>query len=125
MNTRATLRLAVAALLALASSVAGVACSGDNSGNPGPTPHDSGTQQDTSMGMDVQQSNDSPSSHDSPTGNDAGDAGTDSSNPNCTSDAMICNSCVTPQQDPYNACSTATTNCIPFDKTRVPSHPML
>jgi hypothetical protein len=124
MNTKTSLRLATAALLVIASSVAGVACGGDNSGNPGPTVHDSGTPQDGAMGgMDVQPGNDAPGNNDGPSNMDAG---TDSNpNPNCTSDATTCNSCVTPTQDPYNACSTATTNCIPFDKTRVPSHPML
>jgi len=37
--------------------------------------------------------------------------------PVCAPDASTCNSCVTPQQDPYNACSSFTGGCVPFDDT--------
>ncbi len=39
-------------------------------------------------------------------------------------DAARCNTCATPATDPYNACSTFTGGCIPFDAARVPSHSM-
>jgi hypothetical protein len=118
-TTTTTLRLAAALLLTLASSVGIVACGGDdNAGNPGPTPHDGGMDNTNPMndahpGNDV--ANDTPNPTDSP--NDT--------NPNCMSDAATCNSCVTPMQDPYNACSSYTANCIPFMASRVPTHPML
>jgi hypothetical protein len=34
-----------------------------------------------------------------------------------------CNSCTTPAEDPYNACSAATGGCVPFDNARVPRGP--
>ncbi len=50
-----------------------------------------------------------------------------------TSDACVfdggagvrCNACTTPATDPYNACSSFTSGCIPFDAARVPTHPTL
>jgi hypothetical protein len=33
--------------------------------------------------------------------------------------------CVSPAVDPYSACSPFARGCIPFDASRVPSHPML
>ena len=33
--------------------------------------------------------------------------------------------CVPPAVDPYSACSPFASGCIPFDASRVPSHPML
>jgi hypothetical protein len=48
---------------------------------------------------------------DGSSGNDAG---------GCQSTMANCNSCVTPAQDPLNACTSAVTNCLPFDETRVP-----
>ena len=41
----------------------------------------------------------------------------------CTSDAATCNSCATPAEDPYNACSESAGNCVPFDNERVPRDP--
>lgn len=42
----------------------------------------------------------------------------------CASDAATCNSCITPESDPYNACSSAAGGCVPFDnEARVPKGP--
>ena len=42
----------------------------------------------------------------------------------CTSTMTHCNTCTTQATDPFNACSSAVTNCIPFDNaTRVPGWP--
>jgi hypothetical protein len=38
----------------------------------------------------------------------------------CASDADTCNSCVSPVENPYNACSPAAGNCVRFDNGRVP-----
>jgi hypothetical protein len=109
MNTsKLTLRLAAAAAVALLTSVGFVACGGDDS-TAGPTidvdsgTHDTGSTQDTGNSTDGNN-------------NDVG---------NCVSDASNCNSCVTPQQDRYNACSQYAVNCIPFDNSTVPQHPSL
>jgi hypothetical protein len=40
-------------------------------------------------------------------------------------DSSGCRPCATPQTDPYNACSPFASGCIPFDASRVPSHPSL
>lgn len=40
--------------------------------------------------------------------------------PGCASDAATCNSCVSAESDPYNACSPLTGGCVPFDNGRVP-----
>jgi hypothetical protein len=55
---------------------------------------------------------------------DAGDGGETmdgpaDTGPACESDATTCNSCSA--TDLYNACSTFTKYCVPFDKTRVPA----
>jgi len=110
----------------LAGSIAAgfpVACSSSsNGGNPTPTNYDSGTAPDTttsSSGGDSSSTTDtSAPTPDSPSLDTGG----------CTSDASTCNSCYTAAQaaaDPYNACSPYTAACIPFDPTRVPSHPSL
>ena len=97
--------------IALAATAGLVACSSDdtNGGNPTPT-RDGGGGMDSSMGMDTGSQTDTGGGSDS--SNDV--------NTNCMSDAANCNSCVTPAQDPYNACSSATANCIKFDNSRVP-----
>lgn len=42
----------------------------------------------------------------------------------CTSTMPHCNTCTTQATDPFNACSSAVTNCIAFDNaTRVPGWP--
>jgi hypothetical protein len=122
MKTNHTFRAAVVAIVAAASAVV-VACSGDdNNGNPQPTV-DSGMQGDSTM----------------PMGDDSSMPGTDSSMVSdsttppidtgaCKSDGGTCNSCYTAMQamqDPYNACNAYTSKCIPFDPSRVPSHPQL
>lgn len=122
MNARKMLlRLAMVSLVGVASASLVLACSGDdNNGNPNPTNHDSGTGSSSSSGGDGGSGND--------TGTDGGgSSGGDSSMEagNCMSDATTCNSCVTSMQDPYNACSPYTTNCIAFDPKRVPQHPMV
>jgi hypothetical protein len=101
-----TLRLGIAALTVIASCLTFAACSSDDTTNSGPTAHDGGND----------------ATVDSPANDATPDNATDS---NCTSDAGNCNSCVTPQQDPLNACAPGTANCISFDKGRVPSHPQL
>jgi hypothetical protein len=114
----------LAAIAAVASSVA-VACSGDdNNSNPQPT-LDSGMGSDvTMMGDDSSMGTDSSMTSDTSAPIDAPSLDTGS----CKSDAGTCNSCYTAAQaaaDPYNACSQYTVNCIKFDATRVPSHPTL
>jgi hypothetical protein len=37
----------------------------------------------------------------------------------------VCNACIAPDADPYNACSPFASGCIPFDAARVPAHPTL
>jgi hypothetical protein len=117
MNTHKILfRLAAVVGMAMASSALAlaIACSGDdNHGNPAPTQRDSGGP-DSTM----------------PTGDDGGnppqqDAGTDATpipDASC-SDSSKCNSCTTQANDPLNSCSPYTANCIPFDPSRVPTHP--
>lgn len=94
------------------SGIYATGCSSDdsNSGNPKPQPHDASTQGDSSTG-----------GNDGGTGSDTGTQN-DSGNPNCQSDATTCNSCADPKQDPLNACSPATGNCIHFDNSRVPKN---
>jgi hypothetical protein len=41
----------------------------------------------------------------------------------CQPTSPKCNSCVTDDQDPYNACSSAVTDCVPFDNGRIPQGP--
>jgi hypothetical protein len=108
----------VGAVLGLAgATLTFVACSSDDSSNPGPvTVFDSGVsnQGDSSV----------------VTNPDTGTVITqmeasvlDSSLPDvgsCVPDAATCNSCYTPAQNPLNGCSPATVNCLPFDNTRVP-----
>lgn len=115
--------LSIAAIAAVASSVA-VACSGDdNNGNPSPTA-DSGSGNDGTMTEDSSNGTDSSNGSDTSTASDGPSLDTGS----CKSDAGTCNSCYSATQaaaDPYNACSQYTANCIKFDSTRVPSHPTL
>jgi hypothetical protein len=107
------LTLALAAFaLSVAASGAFIACGGDDSSQPGPTPRDAST---TDTGMM------------NPDGGGPTDSGADTAmtpdTGSCVSDAATCNSCYSQQQaqqDPYNACSPATANCVPFDNTRVP-----
>jgi hypothetical protein len=107
------LTLALATFALTFSAAAFVACGGDDSSQPGPTPRDGGA---TDSSIQTDGSNPSDSASDS---NMVIDTGA------CVSDAATCNSCYTQQQaqqDPYNACSPATANCIPFDTTRVPAN---
>jgi hypothetical protein len=129
-------RLAVVAFAVGVSALATivVACSSDDSSN-NPTPvFDSSVPPGTDTGVSP-----SPEASSSPetsvTPSDAGQPDTsvvilDSSLPdvgNCVSDAMVmydaavCNSCYTVQNNPLNACSPFSVNCIPFDNGRVPS----
>lgn len=104
-----------AVAIVLSSAAAIVACGGDDSSQPGPTPRDGGTT-DTSVG------NDTGTGGDTGPGQDTGVPDTGS----CMSDAATCNSCYSPMQaaqDPYNACAPSTANCIPFNNTtRVPAN---
>ena len=126
MNTTKISRLAAIALFLGAASSAAVACSGDdNNGNPAPST-DSGTGSDVTMqGDDSSMGTDSttpPGDSTSPIDAPSLDTGS------CKSDGGTCNSCYTAAQaaaDPYNGCSTYTAACIPFDPTRVPTHPQL
>ena len=111
-TTKLTIALATFALTI--SSAAFVACGGDDSQPAGPQQHDASAPTDSGSNPDM--------------GTTHMDGGSDSNIPDtgsCMSDAANCNSCVTPAQDPYNACSSATTNCVPFDPSRVPQHPTL
>jgi hypothetical protein len=100
----------IAILLASSSAFVAACSSSDSNTQPGPTAHDSGSSAvDSGVGIDAGGSTDSGSLPDV--------------DPNCHSDAANCNSCVTAQQDPYNACATATSGCVKFDnKTRVPAN---
>ena len=51
------------------------------------------------------------------------DGGEDAGNDGCVSTEPRCNSCATAPVDPYNACSSAVTNCVPFDAKRIPQGP--
>jgi len=55
-------------------------------------------------------------------GDGSTDGGQDSGNDGCVSTQPRCNSC-TGADDPYNACSTAVTSCVPFDAKRIPQGP--
>jgi len=119
-------RIAAVALFLAAASAAAVACSGDdNNGNPAPTT-DSGMASDVTMqGDDSSMGTDSTSPiGDSTAPVDAPSLDTGS----CKSDGGTCNSCYTATQaaaDPYNGCTVYASTCIPFDPTRVPTHPQL
>ena len=52
-----------------------------------------------------------------------GASGNDGGNDGCVSDKAQCNSCATGVTDPYNACSSAVTNCVRFDPQRIPQGP--
>lgn len=138
MNThKITFGLATLAFFATASSVFLFAgCGGDDTSTP--TQHDAGPGEDSSSTKQHDSGGkpqkDGGKEKDSETTGDAGeeagqeneageggetaDAPTDTG-PACESDATTCNSCTT--TDPYNACSTYTKYCVPFDKTRVPA----
>ena len=51
------------------------------------------------------------------------DGGLDSASDGCVSSQPRCNSCTTSPDDPYNACSSAVTNCVAFDPKRIPQGP--
>lgn len=51
------------------------------------------------------------------------DGGPDAGNDGCVSTEPRCNSCATAPVDPYNACGSAVTNCVPFDAKRIPQGP--
>jgi len=112
------LSLSLVLYLAAVGSAAVYGCSSGDNNNPGPSSHDGGNDSTGSSG-----SSSSGSSSGSGSGSGSGSSSGSSSGSACTSDASTCNSCATPSQDPYNACSQYTTNCIPFQKSRVPTHP--
>jgi hypothetical protein len=117
-------RVAIAVLVAATSLTAWSACSSDNS-NPSPDAGTDGTTggSNSSSGSSSGSSNSSGSGSGSGRGSSGGSSGAGDSG--CASDAMNCNSCDTPDADPYNSCSSFVTGCIPFDDTRVPTHPTL
>lgn len=42
----------------------------------------------------------------------------------CENTSLVCDECVTPEQDPYQACSPYADGCVPFDNEgRVPGYP--
>ena len=91
-------------------------CSSSGNSEPAPTIRDSGPESSTH----------SDSGHDA-----TGDtAPTETSIPDtgsCSSDSSACNTCYTDAQtaqDPLNACSAYTKNCVPVSLT-VPSHPTI
>ena len=51
------------------------------------------------------------------------ETGSDAGNDGCVSDQARCNSCAAASVDPYNACSGAVSNCVPFDPKRIPQGP--
>jgi hypothetical protein len=97
------LRLAAATAMTVATCVSIVACSGDDSNSTPTNTQDAGNR-DTGNNSDT----------------GTPDTGVDGS---CESDASNCNSCVTPDQDRFNACSQYAVYCIPFDNSTVPQHP--
>jgi hypothetical protein len=111
-TSKLTIALASFAL-AISSSSAFIACSSDDSSQPGPSGHDASTSDSQTTDSNNTDSNMNPDTADLDTGS-------------CMSDAATCNSCYTAQQaaaDPYNACSSATANCVPFNNaTRVPAN---
>ncbi len=113
MNTRQTLyRLSAVAFVALAGSVAAVACSSNNNSTP-------------NSGTDAGE--DGTASTSSSSGGSSGGSGGSSSGAACTPDGGAnapCNSCAAgitiDGGDPYNACSPYTVNCIKFDNSHLP-----
>lgn len=123
-TTKTSFRLAAITLFAATASIVAIACSGDdNNSNPAPT-GDGGMGTDSTMsGDDSSMASDSTSTDSTaPTDSPSLDTGS------CKSDGGTCNSCYTAAQaaaDPYNACNAYTSKCIPFDPSRVPTHPTL
>jgi hypothetical protein len=110
MNTYSfVLKGAGAFALGVACWAAAAACSSDNN-NPAPMMTDDGGGSSSSGGG---------------AGSSSSSGGGSTDDAACGSDAATCNSCTTSDTDPYNACSSFVTNCIPFDDTRVPAHPTL
>jgi hypothetical protein len=118
-------RIAVLALVAAAASGLVVACSGDDNSSPQPTVDGGNTSDVTMTGDDSSMSSETSITTD---GNGSTDALGAIDTGSCKSDAGTCNSCYSSTQagqDPYNACTPYTKNCVKFDSTRVPSHPTL
>jgi hypothetical protein len=134
MKPSTSIRLGVLTLALTTLGAALAACS-SNSANPspGPTVFDSGADRSVAKQPDGSMSHpDGGSTHspDGTVGTPDTSAGMDvvvqieATLPDvgsCKSDASTCNSCFTVQQNPLNACSPATVDCIPFDNTRVPA----
>jgi hypothetical protein len=127
-STKKSFRLAAISLIAAVVAGGAAACSGDdNNGNPAPS-NDGGNNSDVTMSGD-----DSSTS----TGDSSTSTGDSSMPPSdapsldtgsCKSTMPTCNTCYTAAQagaDPYNACTAYTSKCVPFDPTRVPTHPTL
>jgi hypothetical protein len=133
MNTRKNLlTLAGLALVAVGGWATVTACSSDNvtpgggdasmetgSSSGGGSGSGSGSGSGGSSGSSGAGDDGGGSSGAGEGGSSGGEAG------NCMSDATTCSSCTTPATDPYNACSSFVTNCVPFDDTKVPTHPTL
>jgi hypothetical protein len=131
MNARRNLlRLAGVALVALSGWAAVVACTGDNSSNPSPDAGTGGSGISSGTGGSGSSSGTGGSGSSSGTGGSGSSSGTGGSGSSsgtagdagCFDASSKCNSCTTPDADPYNACSSQVTNCIPFDDMRVPVH---
>jgi hypothetical protein len=139
MNTL-TFRLGALAFVVTTASVLFFAgCSGDDSTQTTPTPRDSGTDSTTKEDGGKSHKDGGSNGKDSATGDDSSEeAGDDASDaneedavsletPDCGSDSSSCNSCYDDAQaaeNPYNACSAYTKNCVPFTLT-VPTHPAI
>jgi hypothetical protein len=130
MNARKNLlKLSGVALVALSGWAAVVACTGDNGSNPSPDAGTGGSGSSSGTGGSGSTSGAGASGSTSGTGGSGSTSGTggsgsssgSASDAGC-SDASNCNSCTAPDADPYNACSSQVTNCIPFDDKRVPAH---
>jgi hypothetical protein len=122
MNARRNLlRLAGVALVALSGWAAVVACTGDNSSNPSPDAGTGGSGSSSGTGGSGSSSGTGGSGSSSGTGGSGSSSGT-AGDAGCFDASSKCNSCTTPDADPYNACSSQVTNCIPFDDMRVPVH---
>ncbi len=123
MRTTRLYRVVAIGLAATLASALAAACSGDDNGsNPQPTTDSGFTPDGTTAGDDSSAGNDSSQAESSTVDSPSLDTGS------CKSDASTCNTCYTAAQaaaDPYNACSQYTANCVPFDPTRVPSHPQI
>jgi hypothetical protein len=84
----------------------------------GKTEKDAGKKKDAEVSEGGEEDGEAGEENEAGDGGETKDAPVDTG-PACESDATTCNSCTA--TDLYNACSTYTKYCVPFDKTRVPA----